>query len=99
MGKLQLPDCDSAEAGKLEAILAMVGEIWKTTCIGIVKDEGYESERAMTCFVTLHHLLLHLAQEYPGLRAHAVTTTRKFLELIEQESTQNLKVCVPDLGR
>jgi hypothetical protein len=96
---LQLPGFDSEESKRLEAILAMVGEIWKTTCIGIVKDEGYESERAMTCFVTLHHLLLHLAEEHEGLRPHAVETTKRFLELIEKDQTQNLKQCVPDLGR
>lgn len=96
---LQLPGFDSEEARELEAILAVVGEIWKTTCIGIVKDENYESERAMTCFVTLHHLLLCLAQEHPGLKSHAVATTRRFLELIENDKALNLKACVPDLGR
>jgi len=83
----------------LEAILNVIGEIWKTTCIGIVKEEGYESERAMTCFVTLHFLLLCFAKEHPRLQAHAATTVRQFLELIEREPEQNLKTCVPDLGR
>lgn len=97
--RLLLPGFESEEARKLEAMLAVVGEIWKTTCIGIVKDENYESERAMMCFVTLHHLLLCLAQEHPGLQSHATATTKKFLELIESGGLQNLKACVPDLGR
>mmetsp|Transcript_38998 Transcript_38998/g.110172 ORF Transcript_38998/g.110172 Transcript_38998/m.110172 type:complete len:621 (-) Transcript_38998:54-1916(-) len=85
--------------GKLEDILGLIGELWKTTCIGIVKDEGYESERAMMCFVTLHFLLLCLADEHPGLRQHAVDTTREFLGLIEGAPADNLKEYVPDLGR
>mmetsp|Transcript_26519 Transcript_26519/g.62246 ORF Transcript_26519/g.62246 Transcript_26519/m.62246 type:complete len:505 (+) Transcript_26519:62-1576(+) len=96
--KLQLP-CVGPESEQLEAILGIVGEIWKTTCIRIVKDEGHESERAMMCFVTLHFLLLCLAEEYPGLRAHAVATVRQFLDLIERAPEQNLKAVVPDLGR
>lgn len=96
--KLQLSSC-GPESAKLEAILGIVGEIWKTTCIRIVKDEGHESERAMMCFVTLHFLLLCLAEEHPGLRAHAVATVQEFLELVERAPEQNLKACVPDLGR
>eukprot|EP00811_Abedinium_folium_P021635 NODE_3079_length_2096_cov_9.372270.p1 GENE.NODE_3079_length_2096_cov_9.372270~~NODE_3079_length_2096_cov_9.372270.p1 ORF type:complete len:621 (-),score=154.49 NODE_3079_length_2096_cov_9.372270:164-2026(-) len=87
---------------KLEDILSIVGELWKTMCIGIVREQGphgYESERAMLCFVTLHFLLLCLAEEYPGLRDHAAVTTREFLKLIETDPTRNLKDDVPDLGR
>eukprot|EP00913_Durusdinium_trenchii_P026356 g24731.t1 len=56
--QLQLPSAQGADVEHLEAILNIVGEIWKTTCIGIVKNNEYESERAMMCFVTLHFLLL-----------------------------------------
>jgi len=53
----------------------------------------------MSCFVTLHFLLLCLAEEYPGLRKHAAATIKEFLDLVEKEPTKNLKTCVPDLGR
>lgn len=96
--QLQLPGIP-AEAERLERILNVVGEIWKTTCIGIVKDEGYESERAMACFVTLHFVLLCFAREHPDLKAHAVATVREFLHLVKEAPEQNLKTCVPDLGR
>lgn len=96
--QLQLPGVD-AEAEQMERILNVVGEIWKTTCIGIVKDEGYESERAMACFVTLHFVLLCFAREHPDLKAHAAATVREFLRLIKEAPEQNLKACVPDLGR
>jgi len=96
---LQLPGCEEPEAASLEAILGIVGELWKTTCIAIVKGEGHESERAMMCFVTLHFLLLCLAQDYPGLRAHAVATVQQFLDLVESAPELNLKASVPDLGR
>lgn len=92
------PELD-AESKSLQIILSIVGEIWKTTCISIVRDQGHQSERAMMCFVTLHFLLLCLAEEHPGLRPYAVATVRQFLDLIEREPTQNLKTCVPDLGR
>lgn len=97
--QLQLPQSIPAEAEQLERILNVVGEIWKTTCIGIVKDEGYESERAMACFVTLHFVLLCFAREHPDLKAHAVATVREFLDLVKEAPEQNLKTCVPDLGR
>lgn len=102
--RLQLPSAQGRgeEAARLEAILGVVGEIWKTTCLGIVKEEGpqgYESERAMMCFVTLHFLLLCLAEKHPRLRAHAVATSRELLELIDSDPHRNLKEDVPDLGR
>lgn len=96
--RLQLPG-HGPEAVKLESILGVVGELWKTTCIGIVKDDGYESERAMSCFLTLHFLLLCLAEEHPGLREYAASTVREFLALIDQKPAENLKAFVPDLGR
>jgi len=98
--RLQLPSSSQGENGdRLEAILSIVGEIWKTTCIAIVKDQGYESERAMMCFVTLHFLLLCFADEFEGLRTHAESTAKEFLHLVEKEPQRNLKSCVPDLGR
>merc|ERR1719469_1799856 len=95
---LNLPNL-SAEAQELEVILGIVGEMWKTTCVSIVKDESFESERAMMCFVSLHFLLLFFAEELPGLRAHATATVKEFLELIRKGDGENLKACVPDLGR
>jgi len=99
--RLQLPDFDTStpEAAPLEAILDIVGEIWKTTCIGIVKEEGYESERAMTCFVTLHFLLLCLVEEFPGLVEAAARSVQQFLNLITESAATNVKACVPDMGR
>jgi len=47
----------------------------------------------------LHLRLLRLAEERPGLRAHAAATVRRFVELRVSEPTQNLKTGVPDLGR
>merc|ERR1712232_669541 len=93
---LQLPSALGTKAAKketaqMEAILGVIGELWVNTTIGIVKDEGYESERAMMCFITLHYLLLCLAEDLPGLRAHAVATVREFLQLIDAEPERNLK--------
>mmetsp|Transcript_84235 Transcript_84235/g.235027 ORF Transcript_84235/g.235027 Transcript_84235/m.235027 type:complete len:570 (-) Transcript_84235:138-1847(-) len=99
MYALRLPSSSSPEAQKLEVILGVVGEIWRATCISIVKDEGYESERAMMCFVTLHFLLLCLAEEHAGLREYAATTVREFVQQVETTPLQNLKERVPDLGR
>eukprot|EP00448_Togula_jolla_P003160 CAMPEP_0170599020 /NCGR_PEP_ID=MMETSP0224-20130122/16564_1 /TAXON_ID=285029 /ORGANISM="Togula jolla, Strain CCCM 725" /LENGTH=560 /DNA_ID=CAMNT_0010923623 /DNA_START=8 /DNA_END=1690 /DNA_ORIENTATION=+ len=96
--KLGLPS-PAEDAAQLEAILGVVGELWKTTCIGIVRGEGHESERAMLCFVNLHFLLLFLTEEHPGLREHAAATARSFLEHIELQPEENLKAVVPDLGR
>eukprot|EP00421_Protoceratium_reticulatum_P021360 CAMPEP_0168376960 /NCGR_PEP_ID=MMETSP0228-20121227/10583_1 /TAXON_ID=133427 /ORGANISM="Protoceratium reticulatum, Strain CCCM 535 (=CCMP 1889)" /LENGTH=529 /DNA_ID=CAMNT_0008389949 /DNA_START=88 /DNA_END=1674 /DNA_ORIENTATION=- len=96
---LQLPSLESDAAAGFEAMLGIVGELWKTTCIAIVKDEGHASERAMMCFVTVHFLLLCLAEEHPGLREHAVATAREFVELIDARPLTNLKSAVPDLGR
>merc|ERR1712151_118788 len=53
----------------------------------------------MSCFVTLHFLLLCLAEEHPGLHEYAASTVHQFLALIEQKPPQNLKAFVPDLGR
>lgn len=100
--KLQLPSCVAGEneaAVQHEAILGVLGELWKTTCIGIVRDQGYHSERAMMCFVTLHFLLLCLAEAHPGLKSHAVDTAKEFLELVATDTDANLKSAVPDLGR
>lgn len=96
--RLQLPGFEEANE-ELEAILGVVGELWKTTCISIVKDEGFESERAMLCFVNLHFLLLCLAEELPGLREYAARSIRTFFALVSSDPTQNLKAAVPDLGR
>lgn len=96
--RVNLPSVTS-ETESLEAILNVIGELWRSTCISILKEEGYESERAMMCFVTLHFLLLCLAEERPGLRAHAVSSVEEFLGLVENEPAENLKLRVPDLGR
>jgi len=96
--KAQL-DCVNDDTENLEAILNVVGELWRSTCINIVRDEGYESERAMMCFVTLHYLLLCLADECPELRSHAAKSVQEFLDSMANQTTQNLKVSVPDLGR
>lgn len=85
-------------ASQMETILSVVGELWVNTTIGIVKDQGYESERAMMCFVTLHFLLLCLAEQHSNLRSHATNTVREFLKLIESEPERNLKKDVPNLG-
>lgn len=87
------------DTSELELILNVAGEIWRSTCIDIVKEDGYESERAMLCFVNLHFLLLCLAEERPGLKSHAAKTIKSFLELIDSEPKTNLKASVPDLGR
>lgn len=97
--QLNLFCVDEAEAKDLEATLNIVGELWRSTCINIVKGNDYESERAMTCFVTLHFYLLRLTQEKPALQSHAVSSVREFFELLESEPTKNLKICIPDLGR
>ncbi|CAK8995061.1 26S proteasome non-ATPase regulatory subunit 10 [Durusdinium trenchii] len=97
--QLQLPSAQGADVEHLEAILNIVGEIWKTTCIGIVKNNEYESERAMMCFVTLHFLLLCWDQDHPALRAHAAKSVAEFLRMAQQTPVVNLKSCVPDLGR
>lgn len=94
----QLPSVGDEDAA-LEAVLNAIGELWKTTCISIVKEEGYESERAMMCFITLHFLLLCWAEEHPGLRAHASKTVQEFCAMVDDEPEENLKECVPDLGR
>lgn len=96
--QVQLPGIEE-DAEQKEAILNVVGELWRSTCISIIKDEGYESERAMMCFVTLHFLLLCLAKEIPDLKSHAVVTVKEFMQLIETEPEWNLKESVPDLGR
>merc|ERR1712048_677536 len=81
--KLKLPSASGTNQAKMETILCIVGELWVNTTIGIVKDEGFESERAMMCFVTLHFMLLCLAEDYPGLQAHAARTVKEFLKLID----------------
>jgi len=105
--KLQMPSAtgalgkgkgDRETAERMEAILCVVGELWVNTTIGIVKDEGFESERAMMCFITLHFWLLCLAEDQPGLRPHAVATVREFLTLNDGEPDRNLKKDVPSLG-
>jgi len=95
---LRLPSLEPSTA-ELENILNIVGEIWNTTCVDIVINAGYESERAMMCFVSLHFLLLCLAEDYPGLRSQASATVKEFLDLIENAPEENLKHHVPDLGR
>merc|ERR1712129_133645 len=85
-------------AGTMEIILTVIGELWVNTTIGIVKDEGFESERAMMCFVTLHFLLLCLAQDHPGLKAHAEATVSELLKFIDADPQRNLKKDVPNLG-
>ncbi|CAJ1368608.1 unnamed protein product [Effrenium voratum] len=97
--RLQLPSCQGKDTNGLEDILNIAGEIWKTTCISIVKSGEHESERAMMCFVTLHFLLLCLAQDHAGLAAHAAKTAEEFLKMVEAEPEKNLKSVVPDLGR
>merc|ERR1712070_744136 len=52
----------------------------------------------MMCFITLHYLLLCLAEDLPGLRAHATNTVSDFLKLIDAEPERNLKKDVPNLG-
>ncbi|CAE7252598.1 HERC1, partial [Symbiodinium sp. CCMP2592] len=100
MYQLKLNSCRSGDsATRFEGILNIIGEVWKTTCIGIVKDSNYESERAVMCFVTLHFLLLCLAQDHPQLREHTAATVREFLERIDAAPSENLKTAVPDLGR
>merc|ERR1712187_664428 len=42
--------------------------------------------------------LLCLAEDYPGLQAHAATTVKEFLKLIDSEPQRNLKNDVPNLG-
>merc|ERR1711862_70520 len=49
---LQLPSAAGGKgkgsketAAQMEAIFSVIGELWVNTTIGIVKDEGYESER------------------------------------------------------
>lgn len=97
--QLKLPSCEGADAAGLEAILNILGEIWKTTCISIVKNNEYESERVMMCFVTLHFLLLCLAEEHEALRSQARKSVEEFLEMVQQKPVVNLKSFVPDLGR
>ncbi|CAE7905046.1 HERC1 [Symbiodinium sp. KB8] len=100
MYQLKLNSCRSGDcATRFEGFLNIIREVWKTTCIGIVKDSNYESERAVMCFVTLHFLLLCLAQDHPQLREHTAATVREFLERIDAAPSENLKTAVPDLGR
>lgn len=86
------------KGGDMENILGVIGELWVNTTISIVKDVGFESERAMMCFVTLHFLLLCLAHDFPGLKSHAVATVTEFVKLIDGEQQRNLKQDVPNLG-
>lgn len=91
--------CVTEESQEYERILNFIGEIWKVTCIDIVKEDGYESERAMMCFVSLHFLALCLAEDHPGLRGHAAASLTSFLHSIQSSPGENLKSSVPDLGR
>eukprot|EP00929_Paragymnodinium_shiwhaense_P086385 TRINITY_DN46916_c0_g1_i3.p1 TRINITY_DN46916_c0_g1~~TRINITY_DN46916_c0_g1_i3.p1 ORF type:complete len:582 (+),score=164.07 TRINITY_DN46916_c0_g1_i3:63-1808(+) len=96
---VKLDSAAGESASELEEILNVAGELWKTTCISIVRGDGYESERAMMCFVSLHFWLLCEVKERPGLREHAAATVQELVQLIEKEPEMDLKAKVPDLGR
>mmetsp|Transcript_96533 Transcript_96533/g.185363 ORF Transcript_96533/g.185363 Transcript_96533/m.185363 type:complete len:673 (-) Transcript_96533:19-2037(-) len=86
------------EAGKEEAILSVMGELWRSTCIGILTDSTPVLKPPLDTFVTFHSLLLYLAEENPRLQEHAISSSLEFLRSVE-EKRPNPKSCTPDLGR
>merc|ERR1711871_1762594 len=96
---LQLPGIESDTSQTLEQILAVLGEIWKTTCLRLMKANDCNAKDEIICFLNLHHLLLRVSQVQTGLCAYAVATARKLIDLIENPESGNLKQLVPDLGR
>ena len=49
----------------LEDVLDVIGELWKTKVVEMMKGEEHASEKILFGFCAFHHLLLAFAQSYP----------------------------------
>eukprot|EP01106_Pelomyxa_sp_JSP_P014952 TRINITY_DN4948_c0_g1_i1.p1 TRINITY_DN4948_c0_g1~~TRINITY_DN4948_c0_g1_i1.p1 ORF type:complete len:399 (+),score=78.60 TRINITY_DN4948_c0_g1_i1:126-1199(+) len=76
-------------------VFEVVGEMWKTKAVELMKNEEHASEKVLLGFVAFHHLLLACVQSFPNLIQRASDIVRGF---VSDERSRN-KQAVPDFGR
>eukprot|EP01105_Mastigella_eilhardi_P007472 TRINITY_DN18907_c0_g1_i1.p1 TRINITY_DN18907_c0_g1~~TRINITY_DN18907_c0_g1_i1.p1 ORF type:complete len:375 (-),score=65.77 TRINITY_DN18907_c0_g1_i1:27-1151(-) len=76
-------------------VLHVIGELWKTKAVEMMKCEEHASEKVLLGFVAFHHLLLAFAQSCPEIAREASHRVRDFTTY-EQQRTKSK---CPDFGR
>jgi len=76
-------------------VLEVIGELWKTKAVEMMKGEEHASEKVLIGFCAFHHLLLAFTTSFPELVKIA---TDKVTNFIGDASKRNKKA-VPDFGR
>jgi hypothetical protein len=46
-------------------VLDLIGELWKTKAVEMMKGEEHASEKVLVGFCAFHHLLLAFTKTYP----------------------------------
>jgi len=80
---------------KPSLVLDVIGEMWKTKAVEMMKGEEHASEKILVGFCAFHHLLLSFAQSYPEL---VKICTDKVAYFISSPNNRNKQNC-PDFGR
>jgi len=80
---------------KPEMVFDVIGELWKTKAVEMMKGAEHASEKVLIGFCAFHHLLLAFTRTYPTLIKIATNRINSF---ITSPNNRN-KAAVPDFGR
>jgi ubiquitin-protein ligase len=80
---------------EISFVLDVIGELWKTKAVEMMKGEEHASEKVLVGFCAFHHLLLAFCKSYPKLVEIATQKVRTF---IKSPNDRNKSSC-PDFGR
>jgi len=80
---------------KPEMVLDVIGELWKTKAVEMMKGEEHASEKVLIGFCAFHHLLLAFATSLPELVKLSTDKVQSFITAPENRN----KKAIPDFGR